>query len=44
MAKPAEVMSAIEKKISKTVCRLRLKGSLVIAKAVSRDKPPVISQ
>jgi hypothetical protein len=37
-------MNAMEKKISKSVCMLRLRGFLVMAKAVRRDKPPVISQ
>jgi hypothetical protein len=37
-------MNAIEKKISKTVCMLKLSGVFVMAKAVRRDKPPVISQ
>jgi hypothetical protein len=34
----------MEKKISNIVCTLRLRGFLVMAKAVKRDKPPVISQ
>jgi hypothetical protein len=37
-------MNAMEKKISKIVSMLRLRGLLVMAKAVKRDKPPVISQ
>jgi len=43
IAKPAEVMKAIEKKISKADSRLKF-CQLLIAKAVSSDKPPVISQ
>jgi len=37
-------MNAMEKKISKIVCMLRLSGFFVMAKAVKSDKPPVISQ
>src|SRR3989339_1635582 len=40
--KPAEVISAIEKKIKRIVNDER--SSLVIANAVKSDKPPVMSQ
>ena len=42
MAKPADVMHAIEKKISKIASKPM--SSLVIANAVIRDNPPVIIQ
>jgi hypothetical protein len=42
MEKPADVMHAIEKKISKILSKLM--SSLVIANAVISDKPPVIIQ
>jgi hypothetical protein len=42
MAKPAEVMKAIEKKISRIVWGAIM--DFVIAKAVKTDKPPVMSQ
>ena len=43
MANPAEVMHAIEKKISRT-CQMFVNAPFVIANAVSTDSPPVMSQ